>query len=161
LVVGIADASDVPAEAGEALGDVVAEGEVGVALDRDMVVVADPAEVGEPPVSGEGGRLVRDAFHHVAVAAQGVDVVVEDLEAWAVAASRHPLAGPRHADAVRAALPERAGRGFDTARPAILRVPGALAVELAETLDFIQRHTGRTERLVILADGAHAGQMQH
>ena len=80
-VVGVADAGDVPAVAHEARGDVVAEGEVGVAVDRDVVVVVDPAEVGELEVAGERGGLVGDALHQAAVAADRVDVEVEELEA--------------------------------------------------------------------------------
>ena len=79
-VVGVADARDVPAVADEARGHVLAERQRRVALDGDVVVVVDPAEVGELQVAGQRRGLAGDAFHHAAVAAQGVDVVVEQLE---------------------------------------------------------------------------------
>ena len=44
-IVGVADASDVPSVADEARSNVVAEGPIGVTLDRDLVVVVDPAKV--------------------------------------------------------------------------------------------------------------------
>ena len=70
LIVGVADAEDVPAVAEEARGHVFAEGQRGVALDGDVVVVVDPAEVGELEVPGQGRGLAADAFHHAAVAAE-------------------------------------------------------------------------------------------
>ena len=56
-VVGVADARDVPAVADEARGHVLAEGQVRVAFDGDVVVVVDPAQVGELQVPGERGGL--------------------------------------------------------------------------------------------------------
>jgi len=55
-------------------------------------------------VAGEGGGFARYAFHHAAIAADGVDVVIEHLEFGAVEVSGHPLAGQRHTDAGSHAL---------------------------------------------------------
>ncbi len=85
-----------------------------------LVVVVDPAQVGELQVAGQGGRLAGDALHHAAVAGQGVDVVVEHLEAGPVEVLRHPLAGDRHPDAGGDALAERARGRLDARGPAIL-----------------------------------------
>ena len=76
-VVGVAHAGDVPAVADEPGGDVLAEGQLGVAFDGDLVVVVDPAEVRQLEVRGQRGGLAGDALHHATVAADGVDVVVE------------------------------------------------------------------------------------
>jgi hypothetical protein len=89
-VVGVADARDVPAQAHELGGDVLAEGEVGVPLDGDPVAVVDPAQVGQLPVAGERGGLGGDALHDAAVAAQGVDVEVKHREAGTVECGRRP-----------------------------------------------------------------------
>ena len=77
-VVGVADPLHVPAIAHEARGDVVVVGDLGVAVDRDVVVVVDPAEVVELLVAGERGGLVRDALHQAAVAGDRVHVEVEE-----------------------------------------------------------------------------------
>ncbi len=45
-VVGVADPGDVPAVGEEARRDIVAEGQIRVALDGDPVAVVDPAEIG-------------------------------------------------------------------------------------------------------------------
>jgi hypothetical protein len=80
-VVGVADAQDVPAVAQEPGRDVLGEGDARVAFDGDVVVVVNPAEVVEAEMAGERRRFRRDAFHHAAVAADRINVVIEDLEA--------------------------------------------------------------------------------
>ena len=92
-VVGVADPQDVPAVTEEPGRDVLREGDARVPFDGDVVVVVDPAEVVEAEVAGQRRRFRRDALHHAAVAADGVDVVVEDLEARPVVAVGEPLLG--------------------------------------------------------------------
>ncbi len=159
-VVGVADPLDLPAIAEKAGGDILAEGERGVALDRDVVAVVDPAEVAEPQMAGERGRLAADALHHAAVAAQRVDVVVEDVEAGPVEVPGQPIGGDRHADAVGDALAERAGRGLDPRGQMVFGMARAFAAELAEMLQVVERHRGRAEALVFRVDRGDAGQMQ-
>src|SRR5581483_2182451 len=111
----------------------------GIALDRDVIVVVDPAEVREPEVPGERRGLLRDALHQAAVAADRVDVVAEDLEAGPVVGRGEPVPGDRHADAGGDALPERAGRRLDARGEVVLGMPRALAVDLAEAADVVER----------------------
>ena len=138
-VVGVVHRQHVPAQAAEPRGHVLAERQVGLAFDRDVVVVVDPAEVRELQMAGERRRLAGDAFHQVAVAALRPDVEVEQLEAGLVVAGREPAAGDRHADAVAAALAERAGRRLDAGRVAVLGMAGRAAAPLAEVLDVVER----------------------
>ena len=160
-VVGVADAQDVPAVPHEPGGDVLREGEVRLPFDGDVVVVVDPAEVVEAEVAGERGRLRRHALHQAAVPAHGIDVVVEDLEAWPVVSGGEPLAGDGHPHAGGGALPERTGGGFDTRHPMILGVPGRPAADLAEAADVVQRHRRLPEPFVLGVHRAGPGQMQH
>ena len=159
-VVGVADVQHVPAIGEEARRDIVAEGQVGVSLDGDAVAVVDPAQVAEHLMAGERGRLARDALHHVAVAADGIDVVVEHRKVRPVEMLGEPAPGDRHADAVAAALAERPGRGLDAGGQVIFRMAGALAAELAEPLDVVERDRGLAEPLVFRVDGLDAGEMQ-
>ncbi len=46
-IIGITDSGDVPSITDESGGHVFAEGPLGVAFDRDLIVVVDPAEVGQ------------------------------------------------------------------------------------------------------------------
>jgi hypothetical protein len=160
-VVGVADADDLPAIGPEAGGDVLGEGERGLALDRDPVVVVDPAEVRELQVAGQRRGLARDPLHHAAVAGKRVDVVVEQLEAGTVEVGGLPLGGDGHADRGGDALPERAGRRLDAARPAVLGMARAAGLELAEALEILERDGGLADDLVRGVDRTDAGEVEH
>ena len=90
----------------------------------------------------------------------GVDVVVEQLEARLVEVRGQPALGDRHADAVAAALAQRAGGGFDAGGFAVLGMARAAAVQLAELLDLVQRDGQLAGRLAVLSYCFDAGQVQ-
>ena len=113
-VVGdLAELDDVPAVAREALRDVVGVGELGGAVDGDVVVVVDVDETAEAEVAGERRRLVAHALFEAAVAADHEHVVVDDLGAEPRAEVR---LGEADADPVGEALAERAGGDLDARR---------------------------------------------
>src|SRR5207244_4759910 len=89
-------------------------------------------------MSSQGRGFTGYAFHHVAVAAHGIHVVVEHLEAGTIKVGFHPLAGHRHADAVSHPLAERSSRGFHARGQSILGMPRSLAVDLAKVLDVFE-----------------------
>ena len=156
-VVGVFDVEDVPAVALEAQRHVVAVGEVGLAVDRDVVVVVDPAEVVELQVPGERAGFAGDALHQAAVAGDRVDVEVEELLAVAGA---QPLRGDRHPDRGGDALAERPGRRLDPGGPAVLGVPRRAGVELAEAFDVLEADRGVADHLVVGVDGADPGEVE-
>ncbi len=160
-VVDVIDLHHVPAITGEALPHIFAECQRGVAFDGDGVVVIDPAEVREFEVPGDGSRLGADAFHQIAVAAQDIHLIVEQVEAGTVVPSRQPALGDRHADAVADALPERTGRRLHAARVAVLGVSGAAAIQLAEAADVVQRHRQLVGRAAVGVNLFHFAQVQH
>ncbi len=110
---------------------------------------------------GERCRLAGDALHHAAVAAQREDAIVEQLETGPVEVSGEPIGADRQADAGGDALAERAGRGFHARGPMILGMTRALAVELSEFLQIVERDRRGAEPLVFLVDRFDAGQVQH
>ena len=160
-VVHVGHLSHVPAVGQESLLDALAEGQGGAAFDGDAVVVVDPAEVRQLQMPGQRGGLRADPFHHVAVAAEGVDVEVEQLKARPIVAGCQPTGGDRHADAVADALAQRAGRRLDAAGVAVLGVAGAAARELAEAFDILQPHGRLAGGPALGVHLLHAGQMQH
>ncbi len=106
-VVGyLAEVLGMPAVSVEALDGVVVEGDLGGAVDGDVVVVVDVNEPPEPEVPGQGSGLVADAFHQVAVAADHEGVMVDEV--WPVLGAEDPF-GDAHPYAVGEAL-ARAGR---------------------------------------------------
>ena len=134
---------DVPAVGVESLGDLLVEGEVRCALDRDLVVVIDRDQLAEPEVARKRSRLGGDALLHVPVAADHVGVMVDHLVVAAVVVGGVAGLGEREADAVGEALPERPGRDLDPRRDPVLRVARALAGPLAERLQVVEGE-GRT-----------------
>ena len=110
-VVGdLADALDMPSVRLEALAGIVAVGELGRAVDRDVVVVVDVDQAAEPQMAGERCGLVADALLEVAVAA-----ITNVWWSDDVGAEPRPQValGDAHADAVGEALAERPGGHLD------------------------------------------------
>ncbi len=132
-------ADHLPAVGFEALGGVVGEPALDVAVDGDVVVVVEGDQLAQAPGAGERAGFVRDAFHQAAVAEEDIGVVIDDLVAGAVEVGGQQLFGQRHAHRVGDALAERAGGGLDAGRVAVFGVAGGLAVQLAETLQFLDR----------------------
>ena len=148
-IVGVGDMQDLPAEGLEPRPDILAERDRRRAFDTDMVRVVDPAEIGQLQVTGERRRLAADALHHVAVAAQCVNVVVEHVAARAVVGGGEPGFSGRHSDAGRDTLAKRTGRGLDTRGPAVFRMAGAAAACLAKAPQIGERHRESTRPLAL------------
>ena len=129
------DLDHVPAIGREAAIDLLGEGEVGRAVDRDPVGVVEHLEAAQPQVPGERRRFAGDALHEIAVRGQHPGAVVEERCAARREAGRELLAGDRHADRRGETLAERAGRRLDARSVAELRMAGSLRVELAEALE--------------------------
>ena len=92
-------------------------------------------------MAGDRRRLAADALLEVAVAAHGVDVVVERAGALGrVGVEQAALAagGHGHADGVRDALAERAGGGLDAGGVAVLGVARGLGAPGAEGLEVVE-----------------------
>ena len=164
VVVGPVDGLHVPAVGLVAGRDVLGEGDVGVALDGDPVGVVDHREVAELLGAGDRGGLATDALLEVAVAADGVDVVVERrLAGCGVRVEHAALAagGHRHADRVGDALAQRTGGGLDAGGVAVLGVTGGLAAPGAQRLEVLELEAPaaeeelRVERDRAVAAGEH------
>ena len=160
--VGEVDVLDVPAVSLVTSLDVLGEGDGGVALDGDPVVVVEQDEVAQFLGPSQGRRLGSDALLHAAITGNGVDVVVEGagsgsgvrVEEATLTASCH-----RHADGVGNASTERAGGGLDEFRQAVLRVargqgpPGAQGFQIGQ----LEAQTGQVELGVLGQRGVSCG----
>ena len=160
-VVGVGDVLHRPAVAGEPGRHILGERQAGGALDGDLVVVVDPAQVGQLQVPGQRGGLGADALHQAAVAAQRVDVVVEQLVAGPVERGGLPQSGDGHPDAGGDPGAQRAGGALHAGGPAVLGVAGALGVQLPEPAQVLQRDRRLADDLVVRVDRLHPGQVQH
>src|ERR1017187_1041919 len=137
-IVRVVDVRDVPTIGFETSAHVLVEGQVRLALNGDLVVVVNPAQIRKPQMSGDGRGLGRNALHHVAVAAKDPHVVAEEFKSRTIKMSRQPTFGDGHADTVRNSLTERARSGLDACGQAVFRMAGSLAAQLSEVLDVIE-----------------------
>src|ERR1700684_1987956 len=101
-------------------------------------------------MAGERGRFLSDAFHEIAIAANRVCMVIDDVVARAIEASGEPCLGDGHADAVSETLTKRAGGDFNTRRVAALGMARCLAAPLTEAFQFFERKvvTGEMQQAV-------------
>ena len=67
-IIGVGHASDVPSVAHKTRRHIFAERPVRRTIERDVIVVVDPAEIGEFQMSGKRSGFAADAFHQIAVA---------------------------------------------------------------------------------------------
>ncbi len=82
---------------------------------------------------------MRDAFHEIAVAADDVGVVVDDLGFAGVVDGAEVFFSDGEADGFGEALAERAGGDFNAGGFAVLRVTGGVRAPLAELLELLER----------------------
>ena len=144
ILVMAVDADRVPARRPEARALVLAGREARRAVDGDAVVVPHHNQLGELEVTRKIDRLVADAFHQAAVAADHIGVMIDEVGA---VARGHRRFRDRHADRHREALAQRPGRRFDARRVAVFGVAGGLRTELAKALDLLDRHVGIAKKI--------------
>src|SRR5438105_542040 len=82
---------------------------------------------------------MRDAFHHVAITADGINAVVDQLVIRLIEMSGQPALSNRHADGVGDALSQRACRGFYAWSKAVFRVAGGFGIPLTKLLELRER----------------------
>ena len=142
VVVEPVDSLHVPAVRRVAGNGVFGEGDVGVVLDRDVVVVPEQRQIAEPLGAGDARRFAAHAFFEVAVGGEAVDVVVERALAGCGVRIEEAAFAPRchrHADGVADALAERSGGRLDTERVTVLRVSRGQAAPRAQQADVFER----------------------
>ena len=144
----LAEFDDMPAVGPEAGRGVVGEGQVGAAVDGDLVVVVDHHQPTQAQMSRQRGGLVADTLGQVAVAGDHEDAVVADI--GAVAAS-HLALRDGHAHRVGDALTERAGGHLHPRRAADLGMAGRGRPPLPEVPQILegQAVTGQVEHGVL------------
>ena len=154
-VVAVRHALGVPTVRVEAGGHVLREGQRGWPVELDVVVVVEDDELAQAQVPGQGSGLGADPLLEVAVGADGVDVVVEQLEAGPVEARGRGGLGDRHANGVGEALAQRPGGRLDAGGVTAFRVSGRARAELPEGLQVVERQAvaGQIEERV----DQHAG----
>ena len=87
----------------------------------------------------ERSSFARHTLHQVSIAANRVDIEIENVESRTVVILREPFTGNRHAHAIPCALAERPRGCFDSGGEVRLGMPRCPAVDLPESLDLLHR----------------------
>ena len=125
-VVSIHDTACVPSRCLETLGHVFGKIQIGGSGERNVILIVEINEFAQLQVSGQRRSFVGDALHKIAIAADGVRVVIDDLVSGPVITRCEPRLGDRDAYSVGETLPERSRGDFHVGRLAALRVTGIL-----------------------------------
>src|SRR6516165_11363578 len=106
-------------------------------------------------------RFGSHALHHAAIAANRIDVVVEDLEVGTIVPIREPSLSNGHADAVGNTLSKRSSRGLDTRNQVVLGMTRSLTAELAEVTNIVERNRGLPKPFVFGIHRSGASEVKH
>ncbi len=136
-IVPVVHLDDLPAVSFEARPDVLGEGQLRGSLDGDVVIVVEVHQLAEAEVPGEGGGLRGHPLHEVAVADDGVGVVVDQVEAGPIEGRGKERFGDGHADAVREAGAQRPGGRLHPRGEPMFGMPGRAATPLPEGLKLV------------------------
>ena len=135
----VGHALDVPAVGLEASQHILRPGHGGGAVELDVVVVVERDEPAQSQVPGEAGRLRADALLQIAIGADGVGPVIDDVVVRLVELGGQAALGDGHAHGIGEALAQRSGRGLDAGGQTVLGVSRGLGAELAEALELLER----------------------
>ena len=103
--------------------------------------------------------LACDPFHQIAVAAQHINVVVEERRFRGVETRSQIFAGDRHSNRIADALAQWSSCSLDACCVAVLGVAGARAVKLTKPLQIFQRETWLVEYFAVFIDRFHTRQV--
>src|SRR5580658_5876660 len=94
---------------------------------------------------GKRGGFLRDAFHQIAIAADGVSVMVDDFVSGPVVSGGEPCLRNCHPHAIAEALPQWPGGNLDANCVPALGMAWCLAAPLAEAFEFVERQIVASE----------------
>ncbi|MNI76978.1 hypothetical protein D3C73_1332420 [compost metagenome] len=129
----------VPAVSFETLRGVISEPAFNVTIDRNTVVIVERNQFAQLQRTSQRTYLVRDTFHHAAVAHEGVGEVVNNVVTWTVKLRRQRFFSDSHTHRVSDALTQRTGSRFHTRGITHFRVTRRFGVQLTEVLQLRHR----------------------
>ena len=140
-----------PAISLEATRCIVGEPALGLAVDRDAIVVVERGQLAQAQRPCQRTRLVRYPLHETAVADHDIGAMIDDSVTVAVEFRREKLLRQRHSHRVGESLSEWAGRRFHTGRHADLGMSWRFGVQLAKALQLFdrQRVSGQMQQRIL------------
>ncbi len=138
-VVAVDVGDHVPAIGFEALGRVVSEPALDLAVNGDLVVVVERDELAQAERSGERAGLVGDSLHQAAVTDRHVGMVIDDAGGGAVEFGGKDAFCDRHADRIRQSLSQGTRGRLNARGNPEFGVARRLRMQLAEALELLHR----------------------
>jgi hypothetical protein len=129
VVVTIVNDENLPAVGFITLDNVLSEGDVGVSVNRNMVVVVDGNQVAKLEVTSERGGLTGDTLHQATIAEEAVGVVVRDGESGLVEGGGSVSLSHGKTDGIANTLSQRTSGHLNTWGVVSLGVAGGDAVD--------------------------------
>ena len=149
-IVAVGHPEHPPAIGLEPAPDVLGEGEGRLAIDGDVIVVVDQRDLAQPQVAGDRRGLAGDSLHHVAIAHESPDPMIDHRVPRPVEVLGQEPLGQGHPDRIADPLAEGTGGRFDAGSVPPLRVARCLRAPLPEIPDVVeaQRIPGQMEQAV-------------
>ena len=163
LVVAVAvDLEHLPVLGFETLFDIFVPGDGGFPFDGDVVAVVDQDQILEGETSRQGAGLVADPLLQVAVAAEAVDLVVDEPAGGGVDQTGGIGLGHGEADGVGDPLSQGTRGDLDPGGMAVLGMAGSPGTELPEVFEILHAQivTPEIEEAVDESRGVAAGEDQ-
>jgi len=137
IVVTILNPLGVPTIRLEASENVFSEGDIGITVNGDMVVIIDANEVSKLEMTGEGSSFGGNAFLEAAVTDKDVGEAVKEVETRAVERGGSLSLGDGETDSIADTLTERTGSDFNARGIVSLWMAWGLAANLSEVLEVV------------------------
>ncbi len=138
---------ELEAESFETLLDILGEGDIRAAFDGDPVGIIEDDQLAEAERAGQGHGFGGNAFHHAAVAAHDIGIMIKYRIVFPVEYFGQMCFGNRHADSHGKTCAKRAGRGFHACGMLILRMAGGQGTELTEALQILYGKIAVAEKM--------------
>ena len=118
-----------------------AEGDIGPALDGNVIGIIKYDQLGQSQGSGQREGFVGNAFHHASVAAKYIGIMIHHRMLRGIKYGCEVLLRHRHTDSHRHAGTQRAGGSFHAGRMTVFRMTGSQGPQLTEVHEILPGKT--------------------
>ena len=160
-IVAVASIDDLPALRGETRTDVLVEYAVYSAFYRYVVLIVNYDKFIQSPCAGKRARLVAQPFHHTAVAAERIGIMIDELYVALVEFCRKHFFCKRETDGIAHALTERTRTRFNAGSQTVLGMRGKFAPELTERREIFFSYVISAEMQDAVKHGGSVSRRKH
>ena len=127
----------------KALGPIFGVCQAGIAINGYVIVIVQVDQLAQLEMPSQAGGFAGNAFHHVAIAHNGICIVIDDVKVGPVEMAGQPALSHGHAYTIGKPLAQWTGGGFNARRVAKLWMTGCLRAPLAKAFQLLHGHIGK------------------